>query len=50
MTSNSVLHLVDFLMVLIIEIVGREGLLFRAGFGRYLAAFEIIRQSPGTDL
>ena len=25
-------------------------MLFRASFGRYLAALEIIRQSPGTDL
>ena len=28
----------------------REGMLLRAGFGRYLAALEIIRQSPGMDL
>ena len=28
----------------------REGMLFSAGFGRYLAALEIIRQNLGTDL
>ena len=28
----------------------REGMLLRASFGRYHAALEIIRQSPGTDL
>ena len=28
----------------------REGMLFKAGFGRYLAAHEIIRQSPSMDL
>ena len=28
----------------------REGMLFRVGFGRYVAALEIIRQSPVTDL
>ena len=26
-----------------------KGMLFRAGFGRYLAALEIIRQSPSMD-
>ena len=33
-----------------IEATHRVEMIFRAGFGRYLAALEIIRQSPGTDL
>ena len=32
------------------SIHNRERMLFRAGFGRYLAALEIIRQSHGKDL
>ena len=32
------------------SIHNRERMLLRAGFGRYLAALEIIRQSPSMDL